>query len=67
MTDDEPLLGKVAWVTGSTCGIGRAVAIALARQGAAVVVHSRVSQHEAEAVREEISRLGAWCRRAACL
>jgi 3-hydroxybutyrate dehydrogenase len=33
------LEGKVALVTGSTGGIGRAIARALARQGAAIVIH----------------------------
>lgn len=58
MSDLSTLAGKVAWVTGSTRGIGRAAAVELARQGADVAVHGRVSRDEAEAVREEISRLG---------
>jgi 3-oxoacyl-[acyl-carrier protein] reductase len=44
---------EVAWVTGSSTGIGRAVAVALARGGRRVVVHYNASENEArEAVRE---------------
>lgn len=35
----EGIAGKVAWVTGSSRGIGRAIARCLAEQGAKVVVH----------------------------
>lgn len=36
---DKALQGKVAWVTGSSRGIGRVIAAHLAEQGARVVVH----------------------------
>jgi 3-oxoacyl-[acyl-carrier protein] reductase len=42
--------GMRAVVTGSTSGIGRAIALALADAGANVVVHGRRSQNAAEAV-----------------
>jgi 3-oxoacyl-[acyl-carrier protein] reductase len=55
----KPLAGKVALVTGSVRRIGRATALALARDGAAVVLHARSSADEARAVADEIGRLGA--------
>jgi len=58
-TELKPLAGKVALVTGSVRRIGRAIALALARDGAAVVVHARSSVDEAHAVADEIGRLGA--------
>ena len=36
---DEPFAGKVAWVTGSSRGIGRVIADHLANLGAQIVVH----------------------------
>ena len=51
------LSGKVAVVTGGGRGIGRAIALGLARSGASVVVSSR-TQKEIEAVAEEIKKFG---------
>ena len=48
----------VAWVTGSSTGIGRAVATGLAGQGCRVVVHYNRSEDEAREVVEEISSSG---------
>jgi gluconate 5-dehydrogenase len=59
------LSGKVAVVTGSTRGIGRALALGLARQGADLVVTSR-SQQDCDAVAEEIRALGRKALAAAC-
>ncbi len=50
--------GEVAWVTGSSTGIGRAVAEALARQGRKVVVHYNASGDEAREVVDGISSSG---------
>jgi 3-oxoacyl-[acyl-carrier protein] reductase len=50
--------GEVAWVTGSSTGIGRAVATGLAGQGCRVVVHYNRSEDEAREVVEEISSSG---------
>jgi 3-oxoacyl-[acyl-carrier protein] reductase len=57
-----PLAGKVALVTGASTGIGRAIAIALARAGADVAITFRSGRREASAVAIEIERIG---RRAA--
>src|SRR5580700_3716586 len=51
MTDSSV---KTALVTGSSRGIGRATALALARDGARVIVHYGNSKAEAEKVVEEI-------------
>jgi NAD(P)-dependent dehydrogenase (short-subunit alcohol dehydrogenase family) len=51
------LSGKIAIVTGGGRGIGRAIALGLAKAGAAVVVTSR-TQKEIEAVVEEIQKSG---------
>jgi 3-oxoacyl-[acyl-carrier protein] reductase len=49
---------EVAWVTGSSTGIGRAVALALAERGCRVVVHYNRSESEAREVVEQISSSG---------
>jgi NAD(P)-dependent dehydrogenase (short-subunit alcohol dehydrogenase family) len=48
-----------ALVTGSARGIGRRIALALARQGYDVAIHYRTSHDDAEATRAEIESLGA--------
>lgn len=58
------LSGKVALVTGSSRGIGRACALRLAEAGADVVVNYVTSGREADAVAAEIAALG---RQAACV
>lgn len=59
------LSGKVAVVTGSSRGIGRAIAIALASCGAKVVVTSRKSD-ACESVAQEITKDGGIAIAAAC-
>jgi NAD(P)-dependent dehydrogenase (short-subunit alcohol dehydrogenase family) len=48
------LSGRVALVTGSSRGIGRAIALGLARCGAQVVIHCATRIDEARAVAEDI-------------
>ena len=50
--------GQVAWVTGSSRGIGEAIAVALAEAGAAVAVHGRDAD-AANKVRDRITATGA--------
>jgi len=45
-------------VTGSAAGIGRGIALALAREGLDVAVHYRASESEAEATRAEVEKIG---------
>ena len=53
-----PLTGKVALVTGSTDGLGKAVALRLANAGAHVIVHGR-NRERGEAVVKQINGLKA--------
>lgn len=56
---NPPLAGKVAFVTGSSRGIGKAIALELATWGADVAVHALKNLDLAEAVAEEIRAKGA--------
>jgi 3-oxoacyl-[acyl-carrier protein] reductase len=57
-TQSRELEGRVALVTGASRNIGRAMALSLARGGAAVIVNARVSVDEAKAVVAEIEEGG---------
>jgi acetoacetyl-CoA reductase len=52
---------QVAIVSGSSRGIGRAIALELARRGMAVVVNYRSAEAEAKAVAGEVRALGVDC------
>lgn len=53
----KPLTGRVAFVTGSARGIGRAIATRLAHLGADVVINSR-TEDGSKKVADELSQLG---------
>jgi NAD(P)-dependent dehydrogenase (short-subunit alcohol dehydrogenase family) len=55
---DLELKGKLALVTGSTAGIGRAIATTLAREGARVIVNGRKNSSVSEAAKEIRSTTG---------
>jgi len=55
---NNSLSGKTAVVTGSSSGIGRAIAVELARAGADVLVHARQNRDGAEETADTIRKLG---------
>jgi 3-oxoacyl-[acyl-carrier protein] reductase len=62
-TSEGELAGQVALVTGGVRKIGRAIALTLAREGAAIAVNARWSRDEAADTVREIEALGS----AACV
>ncbi len=58
LTMDTGLEGKTVVVTGSSSGIGRAIALRLAAAGADVLVHARANAAAADAVAAEVQASG---------
>jgi 3-oxoacyl-[acyl-carrier protein] reductase len=54
----QPLAGKSAVVTGSSSGIGRAIALELARAGADVLVHARSNRAGVEGTADAVRAIG---------
>ena len=54
----QPLQGKVALVSGAGKNIGRAIALALARQGCRLLLHCNASRDAAEALAAELQASG---------
>src|SRR5262249_57083621 len=55
------LNGKTALVTGASRGIGRAIAIELAREGAKVALNYQSNDEKAKEVAYDISKFGGSC------
>ena len=53
-----PLQDKVAIVTGGNTGIGKSIALALARHGASIVIDWIANEQATEEVEQEILALG---------
>jgi 3-oxoacyl-[acyl-carrier protein] reductase len=64
--DEKSFSGRVAIVTGATRGIGRAIALELARRGADVAFNYAKSAEAAESLTKEIEALGARSLSAQC-
>ncbi|GER92080.1 hypothetical protein KDW_62420 [Dictyobacter vulcani] len=56
-----PLAGKAALITGSSQGIGRAIAYRLAQSGADIVINYRSNAAAAEEAKASIEALGRRC------
>lgn len=61
MTGSQSLAGKTALVTGAATGIGKAIAVALAGEGARVVINHPHTPEPAEKVVSDIEAAGGSC------
>jgi NAD(P)-dependent dehydrogenase (short-subunit alcohol dehydrogenase family) len=60
-TGSQKLQNKVAVITGGDSGIGRAVAVAFAKEGADIVIAYLYEQHDAEETKARIEQMGRKC------
>src|SRR5262247_4172601 len=59
LANERTLEGQVAIVTGGVRRLGRAMALSLAQDGAAVVINARSSREEAERTAAEVEKAGS--------
>jgi NAD(P)-dependent dehydrogenase (short-subunit alcohol dehydrogenase family) len=60
-TGSQKLQNKVAVITGGDSGIGRAVAVAFAKEGSDIVIAYLYEQHDAEETKAKIEQVGRKC------
>jgi len=58
----ENLQGKIALVTGASRGIGKAIAIELAKEGATVIINYSKDDLSAEETLKEVQDIGGYCK-----
>ena len=58
LADKFNLSGKTAFITGSSQGIGKGLALAFAEYGADIILHCRKDREQTEEVAKEIQKLG---------